>query len=49
MLRGDNLCGKIAAQRLFYFIAVFLARRGRATEKDGAVYHNARRYGILRP
>ncbi len=39
--------GKINVKRLFYFIAVFLARRSRATEKGGELYHNALRYGIM--
>ena len=38
---------KINVKRLFYFIAVFLARRSRATEKGGELYHNALRYGII--
>ena len=42
-----GIYGIINAERLLYFIAVFLARRSRATEKGGELYHNALRYGII--
>lgn len=42
-----GIYGIIDAKRLLYFIAVFLARRSRATEKGGELYHNALRYGII--